>query len=106
MILKNSFHNLFVILFLVLIIFFWITSFKEDYRFALAESAIEKIESFYNVNDRYPVNFKEVNLPYGDEGPIFYDINKNKNEYIVSFPGSTLGESIIYRSREKKWIEF
>lgn len=62
---------------------------------------IERIESFQKVTHRLPESLKELGLEEKMEGPLYYQ-KVSPERYTVHF-GTTVGESMIYRSEKRTW---
>lgn len=63
---------------------------------------IEALESYRQRVGAYPQDSAEVGFPVIDEsGPLYYQRN-SPTDYIIWY-GTTLGESVTYRSTEAKW---
>lgn len=62
---------------------------------------IERIESFQKVTHRLPESLKELGLEEKMEGPLYYQ-KVSAERYMVYF-GTTVGESMIYRSEQRSW---
>lgn len=70
------------------------------------EKIIIQIEAFKKTNHRLPQNLKELGLHESEEGPLYYNKNKDGISYTVSYSGSSLGESTYYDSTDKIWHDF
>ena len=65
------------------------------------DRARDKIEAYRSVHGRLPPDLAAVGV---EEGPIYYQIRDEKG-YILWF-GTTLGESVSYSSRTRRWVEY
>ena len=80
---------------------------RPDSRIKKGDKLIQKIEMFKQENGRLPESLGELGYPfneYDERGPLYYDRSVDGLNYLVSF-GTTLGESTIYYSTTKKWVE-
>ena len=68
--------------------------------FKTAEKIIFEVESFRRVHGRLPNTLEDAAI--ADKTINVYYRRENKDRYIVWF-GTTLGESMIYDSDEKRW---
>src|SRR3989339_858536 len=87
----------------------WKFDWQSPYEKGLKEKGnqiVLKVESFREENGRLPDNLRELGLSESEEGPLFYNKPKDGMNYTVSFPGSTLGESTYYDSKDKLWHDF
>lgn len=62
---------------------------------------IERIASFQKATHRLPESLRELGLEVKMEGPLYYQ-KVSAEHYIVYF-GTTVGESMIYRSEKRAW---
>lgn len=62
---------------------------------------IERIDSFQKATHRLPESLRELGLEEKMEGPLYYQ-KMSAEHYIVYF-GTTVGESMIYRSEKRAW---
>lgn len=62
---------------------------------------IERIASFQKATHRLPESLRELGLEEKMEGPLYYQ-KVSAEHYIVYF-GTTVGESMIYRSEKRAW---
>lgn len=62
---------------------------------------IERIDSFQKATHRLPESLKELGIEEKMEGPLYYQ-KLSTDRYTVYF-GTTVGESMIYRSEKGAW---
>ena len=62
---------------------------------------IERIDAFQKATHRLPESLKELGLEETMEGPLYYQ-KVSAERYMVHF-GTTVGESMIYRSEKRSW---
>ena len=65
------------------------------------EELVAKIENFREEKGRLPNSLKELGIEEKEEGPLHY-AKRGESAYVVWF-GTTVGESVAYDSRSKKW---
>lgn len=70
-------------------------------RFAEGEEVIERIERYRQQHGRLPVSLREVGVEERLDSPVYY-VRRDSGRYEVWF-GTTLGESITYRSEKQAW---
>lgn len=69
-----------------------------------SEPIIEKVEEYKKVKGFYPKKISDAGYPEPDEsGPIFYEPKDSNTSYEIFF-GMSLGESVTYDSKTKKWF--
>lgn len=64
---------------------------------------VERIDSFQKANHRLPENLAELGIEEKIEGPLYYQ-KLSGEDYMVHF-GTAVGESMIYRSKERTWAD-
>jgi hypothetical protein len=74
---------------------------REEKLIAQGDALIARIDSFQKATQRLPENLGELHIEEKMEGPLYYQ-KRSDSTYMVHF-GTTLGESMIYRSERKKW---
>lgn len=67
------------------------------------QQVVLQIETFKKVHGRLPDNLRELGLAESEDGPIYYNKNKDGLNYSVSFSGATIGESVYYDSYDGLW---
>lgn len=97
---------MFIILFIILVTLSWILIWRPPFiiywqKYKIANKYIEKIEQFRQQNQRLPSSLEEIGEITSEKGPIYYQ-KLSETEYQIWF-GTTVGESIIYNSKTKKW---
>ena len=92
----------FLVLFLI-IIFFIIPS-EEEKLIDKGNEIIKKIELYKKQADSLPINLKEIGFDYDDLGPLYY--TKIDSVYYQLWYGTSLGESVTYDSKQKKWVDY
>jgi hypothetical protein len=75
--------------------------YSEDSRVKEGNELIAKIERFRSEKGRLPASLAELGIKEKEEGPLYYS-KRGESDYVVWF-GTTLGESVTYDSRSKKW---
>ena len=65
-----------------------------------------KIEEYRNQNGKLPEKISETGLPEPLENDPPWYTKLNDKDYVIYFPGSTLGESTTYYSNTKQWQDF
>jgi hypothetical protein len=97
--------GLVVIIYLILW-FFVFTDFGDDKRIKLVYDAVTKIEEYRIQNGKLPEKISETGLPEPLENDPPWYTKLNHKDYVIYFPGSTLGESTTYYSNTKQWQDF
>jgi hypothetical protein len=64
---------------------------------------IERIDSFQKTTQRLPENLGELGIEEKMEGPLYYQ--KVSAEHYMVYFGTTVGESMIYRSEKRAWAD-
>jgi len=86
----------------------WFFIFRTNYETRLikeGDKVIKKIEQFRSLNNRLPESLTDIGIIVKDEGdPPFYYQKKDSVHYTISF-GTILGESKVYHSDSKKWLD-
>ena len=67
-----------------------------------AEPILASLESYHQQHGRYPESFSEAGIPEPEE---LYYTRMQDGSYIVWF-GTTLGESVSFRSIDHKWHDY
>jgi hypothetical protein len=81
---------------------FW----RFDSRIREGDVIIVQVEEFKRIYGRLPENLAEIGLRDSEQGPIYYVRSRDGQNYIVSFAGNTLGESVSYRSELAEWRDY
>lgn len=68
---------------------------------AAGNALVARIDSFHEARHRLPENLGELGMEEKMEGPLYYQ-KLSSDHYMVHF-GTTLGESMIYRSTTRSW---
>lgn len=64
---------------------------------------IERIDAFQRARQRLPENLGELGIEETMEGPLYYQ--KTSPEHYMVYFGTTVGESMIYRSEKRVWAD-
>ena len=86
----------------VISLFLIFTSCLVDCKKREAENVIDKIYTFKELKNRYPKSLNEIGIRETEEGPVYYEL-KDSTSFIVWY-GKSLGESAIYNSNTKEWV--
>jgi hypothetical protein len=76
---------------------------REQRLLADGNALIERINAFQRANHRLPENLGELGIAETEEGPLYYQ-KISSERYTVHF-GTTVGESMIYRSDRRAWVD-
>lgn len=100
---KSRMYLLLVIIFLSLAVLFLVLTkeTKEDSLIEQGNQLVIKIEEYKKDRGKFPISLAEINIQEKLEGPIYYEL-KDSTRFILWF-GTTLGESVTYDSRNRKW---
>ena len=60
-----------------------------------------RVDSFQQATDRLPSRLEELGIEEKMEGPLYYQ-KVSDQDYMIYF-GTTVGESMIYRSETGEW---
>lgn len=85
----------------IAMIVFSIANNREDRLIRLGNQYVAKINKYYLAKGKLPNSLSEVGGMDSEEGPIYYE-RKDTSSFILWF-GTTVGESITYRSTTKSW---
>lgn len=66
-----------------------------------ADNVIERVEEFRKKYGKLPNRLGDLGIAEKLEGPIYYSRDSD-SDYVVWY-GQSLGESVTYYSKEKKW---
>ncbi|QQS41431.1 MAG: hypothetical protein IPM63_00315 [Acidobacteriota bacterium] len=79
-------------------------TYLNDAKRAQGDDLIVKIEEFRANNGRLPEDLAELGIEERLEGPVFYE-KIGSDSYEVWY-GTSLGESMIYDSKDREWRSY
>jgi hypothetical protein len=94
---------LIAILLITAVWFIWGWTHVYDSKFQAAVKVIMELDTFFKNNSKYPDSLEVLGIEETLEGLIFYK-KISDQEYEIWF-GTTLGNSMVYNSKTKKWHE-
>ena len=96
--------RVFLIVPLVAFMLLFVSGCREQRLKEAGEALAFRIDSFQTVEKRLPENLGELGIEEKMEGPLYYRKLSSENYWI--YFGTTLGESIFFRSETREWRDY
>lgn len=96
-------RRIFALIMLLLVLMLSGCKSREQRLMEEGNTLIERIDAFQKAQQRLPENLGELGIEEKMEGPLYYQ--KMSPEHYMVYFGTTVGESMIYRSEKRAWAD-